>query len=193
MGTLLSLVTETSVGSQTLIPFPHVVLAEAAAEGGFGFHFNLFESNIINLSLLIFILFYFGRKVVGNLLSERRSGIETAVREVEQRLRKAAEALAEEQQKLAQAQVQAEQIRADAQKNAKAAGSAILAKAAQDVERLKAEAARDLDIEQERAIADLRRRAVALALQQAESQLSDRLDDAAQQQLVNRSIAMLGG
>ncbi len=191
MGTLLSLVTEASVGSQTLISFPQVVLAEA--EGGFGFHFDLLESNIINLALLIFILFYFGRKVVGNLLSERRAGIETAIRDVEQRMNNAKAALAEEQQKLAQAQVQAKQIQADAQKNAKAAGAAILAKAAQDVERLKAEAARDLNTEQERAIAELRRKAAALALQQAESQLSAHLDDAAQQQLVNRSIALLGG
>jgi F-type H+-transporting ATPase subunit b len=65
--------------------------------------------------------------------------------------------------------------------------------AAVDVERLRETAAKDLEVEQARAIAQLRQQVVALAIQRVEGQLVDRLDAVAQQQLIDRSIAMLGG
>ena len=194
METFLSLAIDAGANVQTLFWKTSGVLAtEAAHEGGFGLNFDIFETNLINLAILLYVLFYFGRKVVGNLLSERRSTIETAIREAEERKQKAAGALAEQQQKLAQAQTKAEQIRADAEKSAKAAGEAILAKAVKDVDRLKADASRDMEVERDRAIAELRQRVAKLALEQAESQLQSRLDDNAQQRLVDRSIALLGG
>ena len=167
--------------------------AQAVESGGFGLNLNLFETNLINLGLLIGVLFYFGRKVLGNILGERRSRIEQEVRDAEKRQKDAAAALADAQQKLAKAQAEAEKIRAAAEESAKAAREVILAQAAKDVERLKETAAKDLDTARERAIAELRERVAALAIQRVESQLSDRLDDSAQQHLIDRSIAILGG
>ncbi len=177
MGTLLWLATE----------------ASAAETGGFGLNLDLLETNLINLVIVIGVLIYFGRGFLGKTLSDRRSTIEEAIKEAETRQRKAAENLAEAQQKLTQAQAEAEKIKAEASKTAQAAREVILAQAVADVERLKAEAARDLDSERDRAIAQLRARVTALALQRVESQLQDRLDDYAQQQLIDRSIALLGG
>ncbi len=68
-----------------------------------------------------------------------------------------------------------------------------MAKAQQDVERLKQTAAADLNTEQERAIAQLRQRVATLALQRVESQLKGGIADDAQQSLIDRSIAQLGG
>ncbi len=172
-----------------------ILAMEAAeeAEGGFGLNFDIFEANLINLAIVIGILVYFGRNVLSKTLGDRRAAIAEAIQTAEQRKKDAAVALAEQQQKLAQAQKEAEQIRATAEANAKAAKEAILAQAAVDVERLRDTAAKDLEVEQARAIADLRQRVVAMAIQRVEGQLTDRLDDSAQQQLINRSIAMLGG
>jgi F-type H+-transporting ATPase subunit b len=94
---------------------------------------------------------------------------------------------------LAQAQAEAERIRAAAEESAKTAREAILAAAVRDVERLKETAAQDLDNERDRAIAELRERVAAMAVQRVESQLRDHLDDSAQHQLIDRSIAILGG
>lgn len=163
------------------------------AEGGFGLNVDILETNLINLAIIIGVLFYFGRGFLGNILNERRSNIETAIKEAEQKLQNAAAALADSQQKLTQAQAEAERIRAAAQERAKAARESILARAAQDVERLKADSAKDLDSERDRVINELRVRAAALALEKAESQLKERLDGNAQQQLIDRSIALLGG
>ena len=166
---------------------------EAGEKGGFGLNFDIFEANLINLAILIGVLFYFGRKVLTQTLTERRNRIAEAITEAEQRQRKAAEALADQQQKLAQAQAEAERIRAAAEQTAQAAKESILAAAVQDVENLRKTAVQDLNTERERAIADLRQRIAAMAMQRVESQLQSVLDESAQQQLIDRSIASVGG
>lgn len=185
MGTFLLLATEASAAASEY--------AEAVHERGFGLNLDLLETNLINLAIIIFVLFYFGRKFIGNILTERRSSIESAIKDAEKRKQEAAATLAQQQQKLAQAQAEAERIRAAAEKSAQAAKEAILAQAAQDVERLRATAAQETSTEQERAIAELRQRVAALAVQRVESQIGNYVNDSAQQQLIDRSIAMLGG
>lgn len=167
--------------------------AEAASEGGFGLNFDILETNLINLAIVIGVVVYFGRKFLGNILGERRSKIEEAIRDAEQRLKQAQESLADQQQKLAQAQAQAEQIRRKAEEDAKVAREAILAQANQEIQRMRQTAAQDLNSAQEKAIAELRQRVTAMALQRVESDLKAQLDEERQHQLVDRSIALLGG
>jgi len=171
--------------------------AEAAAEveeaaEGFGFNFDILETNLVNLAIVIALLVYLGRTVFGSMLQARRTTIADAIADAEQRNQKAKAALAEQQNNLAQAQQEAERIKAAAEDSAKAAREAILAQAKRDVERMKESAAQDLSAEQARVIASLRQRVVSLALQKAEAQLADRLDDATRQRLIDRNIAMLG-
>lgn len=164
-----------------------------AAEGGFGLNLDVLETNLINLAIIIVVLFYFGRNFLGKILTERRAKIEAAIQEANQRQKEAAAALAEQQQKLAQAQAEAEKLRKAAEENANKAREAILAQAAKDVETLKTTAGRDVESEREKAIAELRQKVAAMAMQRVESQLRSQLDEGAQQQLVDRSIALLGG
>lgn len=163
------------------------------SEGGFGLNLNILETNLVNLAIVIAILIYFGRGFLNQVLGDRRSGIETAIREAEKRKKDAAAALADEQQKLAQAQAEAAKIRASGEEAAKAAAAAILTKAEADIQRMRETSAQDLDREQERVIRELRQRVVALALQKAEAELSSRLDPSKQQQLVDRCVTLLGG
>jgi F-type H+-transporting ATPase subunit b len=188
MGTLLSFTVRAGEILQPLL------LQEHGAEGhGFGLNFDIFETNLINLSIVIGVLVYFGRGFLGKALSERRSQIESAIQEAEQRKKEAAAALADQQQKLAQAQAEATRIKASAEENAKTAREEILTQAALEVERMKAAAAQDLESQQERVIRELRQQVAAMAIQRVEAQLKSGLDDNAQQQLIDRSIAMLGG
>jgi len=170
-----------------------LLATEASREGGFGFNFDVLETNLINLVIIIAVLFYFGRGFLGNILNERRTGIQEAILEAEKRQKDAAAALAEQQQKLTQAQAEAERIRTASEETAKKAKEAILAQAAQDVERMKATAGQELESERERAIAQLRSAVVSMALAKVESQLKTSLNENAQHQLIDRSIALLGG
>ncbi len=67
----------------------------------------------------------------------------------------------------------------------------MLARAAQDVERLKQTAAADLNTERDRAFAELRQRVAAMALQKVESQLRAGIADDVQQSIIDRSIAQV--
>jgi F-type H+-transporting ATPase subunit b len=170
-----------------------VLKAPEIEEAGFGINLDLLDTNLINLIIIIGVLVYFGRGFLGKTLADRRSRIETAIKEAEDRKKAAAAALAEQQQKLAQAKAEADQIRSAAEVSANAAREAILAQAEQDIARLREAAAQDLTSQQERIIREVRNQVVAMAMQQAESQLRSEMDDAKQQELVDRSIAMLGG
>ncbi|NEP42357.1 MAG: F0F1 ATP synthase subunit B, partial [Okeania sp. SIO2H7] len=158
-----------------------LLATEASQEGGFGLNFDILDTNLINLAILIGVLLYFGPSVLGKILTERRTNIEEAITEAEQRQKEAAAALAEQQQKLTQAQTEAEQIKANAEERAQVLKQSILDRAAQDVEKMKAAASQELDSERERAIAQLRSIVALKALERVESQLQERLDEGAQQ------------
>ncbi|MEO1690322.1 MAG: F0F1 ATP synthase subunit B [Cyanobacteria bacterium J06631_6] len=167
--------------------------AEAGAESGFGFNFDIIETNLINLGIIFVLLIVYGGKVVGNILSERRAKIEAEIKSAEARAKESKDALAVAQKNLQDAQANAVNIRSEAEANAEKAKEAILAKGQQEVERLQATAAADLNSEQDRAIAQLRERVVAMALEKVESRMGEVLNDDKQRQLVDRSIAKLGG
>ncbi|MEM6424367.1 MAG: F0F1 ATP synthase subunit B [Cyanobacteria bacterium P01_H01_bin.119] len=170
-----------------------IIWLVAAEESGVEFNFDPLETNIINLVIIIGVLVYFGSKVLGKTLSDRRSSIETAIKDAEQRKKQASSALAEEQQRLAQAKMDAEQLKADAQANAEKAREAILAQAEKDVERLKASAAQDLSAQQDRVVRELQQQIAAMAIAQVEREVPERLNADVQKRLIDRSIALLGG
>jgi F-type H+-transporting ATPase subunit b len=167
--------------------------AEASEPGGFGINFDILESNVINLAIVVGVLFYFGRGFLGKVLSDRRAAIEVAIKEAEERKQQAAAALADEQQKLAQAQQEATRIRQAAEEQATATKSSILSQAERDIERLRESVSQDVNTERDRAIAELRQRIATLALQKAESDLPSRLNDDVQGRIIDSSIATLGG
>ncbi len=164
----------------------------ASETKGFGLNFDIFETNIINLAIVIGVLIYFGKGFLGSKLQERREAIETAIKDAEARQKQAASALAEQQQKLQMAKKEAERIRAEAQTNAEAAREAVLAQSAKDLERLKAAAAQDTSSQQDRAMQELRQRVSAMALEKVRSRLPEILNEGKQAQLVDQSIAQLG-
>ena len=182
-----------TIGSLLLFAAEASAAHSEVAEGGFGLNFDILEANLINLGLLIGILVYFGRPLLTNILSERRSNIEAQINQAEQRAKEAAAELAQAQQKLTQAQAEAQNILKTAQTSAQAAKQAILARSEEDVQKLKETAAADLNSEREKAIAQLRASVVASALQKVESELQTGVADDAQQALIDRSIALIGG
>ena len=167
--------------------------AEAGAESGFGFNFDIIETNLINLGIIFVLLIVYGGKVVGNILSERRAKIEAEIKSADARAKESKDALAVAQKNLKEAQANAVNIRKEAEANAEKAKQAILAKGEQEVERLKATAAADLSSEQDRAIAQLKSKVVQMALSKVESRMGEVLNDDKQRQLVDRSIANIGG
>jgi F-type H+-transporting ATPase subunit b len=167
--------------------------AHEVARSGFGLDFNLLETNLLNLAILVGGLVFYGSKVLKKVLNERRLQIADAIQEAEERQRKAATALGKEQQKLTQAQAEAERIYQRAKDRAVSLANEIAAKSKQDIERLKETAAADLSSEQERVVAQLTKQIAQMAVNKAESQLKEQVNEDMQHFLIDRSIAQLGG
>ena len=164
----------------------------ASEEGGFGFNFDILETNLINLAIVIGVLIYFGSKFLGNTLASRRASIEEAIKDAERRQREATASLAEQQQNLAQAQFKAKEIIETAKQNAGKVREDLLAQAQADIERMRAAAAQDMTSQQERVMRELRQRIAELSIARVESELPNRLTADVQSRLIDKSIALLG-
>jgi F-type H+-transporting ATPase subunit b len=166
----------------------------ATAEGGgFGLNTDFIEANLVNLVLVLIFVFIFGRKLLTDILTERRLAIETAIKDAETRQKASVSALEVAKKNLAQAKAEAETIRSTAITSAANAQAEIAAKATADIARMQELAAADTNTEQDKAIAELRTRVTKLAMERAEAQLKNLLTDSAQSELVDRSIALVGG
>jgi F-type H+-transporting ATPase subunit b len=169
-----------------------LVLANTGG-GGVSLNTDIFEANVINLAILLVGLFIFGRKVLTNILGERRATIEAALKDAESRQQQAATALSAAKEQLAQAKAEATKIREDGVKSAANAKADIEAKTAADITRMREAASQDTNSERERAIAQLRQQVVEMAMAKSQERLASLLNENAQQQLVDRSISLVGG
>ncbi|MEY2748470.1 MAG: hypothetical protein RLZZ168_486 [Cyanobacteriota bacterium] len=163
-----------------------------ANHGGFGLNLNLFETNIVNLAIVIFGLYKFLPNFLGGILERRRAIILADLQDAEERLTAATTALAQAQQDLAAAQQKAEQIRADGKARAEAIRLESEKRTIEEMARVKQGAAADLDAEAARVSNQLRREAARLAIEKALASLPGKLSADAQATLVNQSIQSLG-
>ncbi|MFM8605254.1 MAG: F0F1 ATP synthase subunit B [Cyanobium sp.] len=171
----------------------HLLLHTLASHGGgFGLNLNPFETNIINLAIVIAGLIYFLRGFLGGILERRRSAILADLKEAEERLATATAAVAKAQQEITEAQSRAERIRADGQSRAQAIRLDNEKRTVEEMARLKQESASDLQSEASRVSDQLRREAARLAIEKALASLPGRLDAKAQARLIDQSIQSLG-
>jgi len=163
-----------------------------ASHGGFGLNFNPFETNIINLAIVIAGLVWFLRGFLGGILERRRAAILTDLRDAETRLTSATTALADAQKGLADAQKKAEQIVADGKARADAIRLESEQRTIEEIARMKQAASSDLANEASRVSNQLRRDTALKAIEKALSTLPGRLDETAQAKLIDQSIQSLG-
>ncbi|MFN9547668.1 MAG: F0F1 ATP synthase subunit B [Cyanobacteriota bacterium] len=169
-------------------PLPQLL----ASHGGFGLNFDLFETNIINLAIVIAGLVWFLRGFLGGILERRREAIVHDLREAEERLSAAAAALAEVQKGLGDAQKKAEQIRADGKARADAIRLDSEQRTIEEIARMKQAATSDLANEASRVTDQLRRETALKAIENALAALPGKLDAEAQARLIDQSIQSLG-
>lgn len=162
------------------------------ASEGFGFNFNLFETNIINLAVVIFGLYKFLPNFLGGMLERRRSAILADLKDSEDRLKEAEVALAHAKQELQSAEQKAIQIRNDCKTRAEAIRLESEKRTVEEMARIKQGAASDLNAEASRVTAQLRREAAQMAIEKALTTLPGKLDKRTQEKLLNQSIKNMG-
>ena len=122
------------------------------------------------------------------MLQKRREGILLELKDAEDRLLKATQALDKAKSDLSLAEEKAIQIKADSLKRSELIRMESEKKAIEEMARIKQSAISDESSEASRAISQLRKEAVELAIKKALDSLPNRLDQTAQENLVTQSI-----
>ena len=162
------------------------------ANHGFALNFNPFETNLINLVLVIVLLVYFLKGFLGKILERRREAILADLKDAEERLVTASKALEEGQRELAQAKSTAEKILAEAKQRAQLIREDGEKRTVEEMARIKQDANANLNAEAARVIEALRAETARTAIDKTLAALPKRLNDAKRAELIDRSIDALG-
>ncbi len=169
--------------------------AIAAEEGG---KVNLLSPNtgLMFWTLLIFIVLLivlsrYAFKPLIAAVEAREASLEAALTQAQQDRESAARLLAEQQQQLDAARAEAQRFIAEGRATAEKLKASMLEETKAQQQELLERAKRDLEGEKVRAIADLRREAVDLALAGAGKLIARNLDDAANRKLVEDLLATI--
>jgi len=151
------------------------------ATEGFGLNFDLFETNILNWAVVVFGLYKFLPGFLGKMLQKRREGILLELKDAEDRLLNATQALEKAKKDLSLAEVKASQIKEDSLKRSESIRMESEKKAIEEMARIKQSAISDESSEASRAISQLRKEAVELAIKKALDSLPNSLDKTTQE------------
>jgi len=162
------------------------------ASEGFGLNLNIFETNILNLAVVVFGLYKFLPGFLGKILERRRTSILTDLKEAEERLSKSKAALSKAKEELASAKQKADKIRNDCKARAEAIRLESEKKTVEEMARIKQGAASDLNAEAARVTSQLRKEAAELAIEKALALLPKKLDSNTQDKFLKESIKNIG-
>jgi F-type H+-transporting ATPase subunit b len=152
---------------------------------------DIFEANLINITLLVGGLFYLLSGALSESLSERQQKILGAIQESEERLQEANLRLTESETQLAQAQIVIDSIQKDSEVTARQVKSSILTEGKTEIERLTATAKSQIGTIEARVRKQITDYVVNLALQRITTKLEGKLNSSLQQQIIDRNISKL--
>jgi F-type H+-transporting ATPase subunit b len=162
------------------------------ATEGFSLNTNIFDTNIINLIIVIVVLVWFLKGFLGGILERRREAILADLKDAEERLLIASKALEQGQLELAQAQATAQKILSDGKKRAMAIREDSEMRTIQEMARIRQDAVANLSAETARVVELLRLETARSAVEKAIAALPGKLNASIQAKLIDRSIEALG-
>ena len=162
------------------------------ASEGFGLNLNIFETNIINLAVVVFGLYKFLPGFLGKILERRRTSILSDLKEAEERLAQAKDSFSKAKDELSSAKEKADKIRNDCKARAEAIRLDSEKRTVEEMARIKQGAASDLNAEAARVTSQLRKEAAELAIEKALAMLPKKLDSNTQDNFLKQSIKNIG-
>jgi len=174
------------LSNQTLYSFSNQI-----SDLSIGFNPDIFETNVINITIFLGGIIYLGSNALSASLSERQQKILGAIQEAEERLQQAVVRLAESERQLEQAQIVIDSIKTDAEKTAMQVKSAILNDGKEEIERLTSSAKSQIVTIEAKVRKQISDYVVTLALKRVTLQLEGKLNSNFQQQIIDRNISIL--
>jgi len=159
--------------------------------GNFGLNTNLLETNLINLSVVLSLLVYFGKGVLNNLLSNRKQNILSTINDAEERYKEATDKLEQARTRLQRAKVKADEIRVNGLSQIEKEKQELIYAADEDSKRLEDSKNATIRFEEQRAIEQVRQQVSRLALERTLETLNSRLNNELHSRMIDYHIGLL--
>jgi len=159
---------------------------------GFGLNFDVIETNILNLLVVLGVVIYLGGDVLRSLLNERKQKIFNTLKTANERFVEAEQKLAEAKQKIQIAQAKALEIREQGKVTAKQTTNSFAQRTLEEIQRLEEGKQAILRFEEEKAMGQVRQQVIRLSLARALQLLQTKIDTSVQRRLIDANINALG-
>jgi F-type H+-transporting ATPase subunit b len=157
---------------------------------GFGLNTNILETNIINLAVVLGVVITFVGDALRSLLDNRKQTILNNFREADQRATEAQEKLNQAKAQFELAQKKAIQIREQGVTTAEQEKKQTLRQTKEDISRLDQIKQETIQFQQQKAINEVSKQVVSLALTQVKKKLQTRVDSSFHVSVNNFSIVL---
>nr|YP_010521230.1 ATPase I subunit [Isodon barbeyanus]YP_010522814.1 ATPase I subunit [Isodon loxothyrsus]YP_010524398.1 ATPase I subunit [Isodon tenuifolius]YP_010524838.1 ATPase I subunit [Isodon wikstroemioides]YP_010526246.1 ATPase I subunit [Isodon chionanthus]YP_010530174.1 ATP synthase CF0 subunit I [Isodon coetsa]UXP77647.1 ATPase I subunit [Isodon barbeyanus]UXP80463.1 ATPase I subunit [Isodon loxothyrsus]UXP82487.1 ATPase I subunit [Isodon tenuifolius]UXP82927.1 ATPase I subunit [Isodon wikstro len=160
--------------------------------GSFGFNTDILATNLINLSVVIGVLIFFGKGVLSDLLDNRKQRILNTLRNSEELRGGAIEQLEKARARLRKVEKEADQFRVNGYSEIEREKLNLINSTYKTLEQLENYKNETIQFEQQRAINQVRQRVFQQALQGALGTLNSCLTNELHLRTISANIGMLG-
>nr|SPP91017.1 ATP synthase CF0 B subunit [Fagus sylvatica] len=163
-----------------------------SSAGSFGFNTDILATNLINLSVVLGVLIFFGKGVLSDLLDNRKQRILKTIRNSEELRRGATEQLEKARARLRKVEMEADQFRVNGYSDIEREKSNLIYSTYKTLEQLEIYKNETINFEQQRASNQVRQRVFQQALQGALGTLNSSLNNELHLRTINANIGMFG-
>nr|YP_009495707.1 AtpF [Panax trifolius]AWA25607.1 AtpF [Panax trifolius] len=169
-----------------------VSLGHGPSAGSFGFNTDILATNLINLSVVLGVLIFFGKGVLSDLLDNRKQRILNTIRNSEELREGAIEQLEKARARLRKVEMEADQFRVNGYSEIEREKWNFINSTSKTLEQLENYKNETIHFEQQRAINQVRQRVFQQALQGALGTLSSCLNNELHLRTISANIGILG-
>nr|YP_009130947.1 ATP synthase CF0 B subunit [Lonicera japonica]AHN52964.1 ATP synthase CF0 B subunit [Lonicera japonica] len=169
-----------------------VSLGHWPSAGSFGFNTDILATNLINLSVVLGVLIFFGKGVLSDLLDNRKQRILNAIRNSEELRGGAIERLEKARAHLRKVEMEADQYRVNGYSEIERERLILINSTYKTLEQLENDNNETIHFEQQRAINQVRQRVFQQALQGALGTLNSCLNNELHLRIISANIDILG-
>lgn len=169
-----------------------VSLGHWPSAGSFGFNTDILATNLINLSVVLGVLIFFGKGVLSDLLDNRKQRILSTIRNSEELRGGSIERLEKAKAHLRKVKIEADEFRVNGYSEIEREKRNLINSTYQNLERLENYKNETIQFEQQRAINQVRQRVFQQALQGALGTLNSCLNNELHLRTIGANIRMFG-
>nr|AFB18388.1 ATP synthase CF0 subunit I [Abolboda macrostachya] len=169
-----------------------VFLGEWSFAGNFGFNADILATNLINLSIVIGVLIFFGKGVLYDLLDNRKQRILNTIQNSEELRQGVIEQLEKARVQLQKVEHEADEYRRNGYSEIEREKEISINATFEGLERLENEKNETLHFKQQRVMNQVRQRVFQQALQRALGTLNSCLNTELHFRIIRTNIAILG-